>query len=72
MTLIAPTLLICIVFCAALLRLDALFASYGPNPDCIGEYRVNVPRDAVNPGIHLLALRSDAPFKVWCVRIVAR
>jgi hypothetical protein len=42
------------------------------NPDRIGEHLISVPAHAVNPGVHRLALSSDAAFKVWYLRIVAQ
>lgn len=39
------------------------------NRERIGEYRVSIP-EIVTPGVHRLALRSDASFKFWYLRIL--
>ncbi len=44
----------------------------GWNRDRIGEYQVTVPAGIFAPGNQRLELRSDTPFKLWYVRLVAQ
>jgi len=41
------------------------------NPERIGQYQVTVPAGIFAPGDQRLGLRSDAPFKLWYVRVAA-
>ncbi|MEO5740897.1 MAG: glycosyltransferase family 39 protein [Vicinamibacterales bacterium] len=51
-------------------RLDDLVLGW--NPERIGQFEVTIPAGLVTPGTQHLELRSDAPFKVWYVRIAAQ
>ena len=44
----------------------------GWNPARIGQYDVTIPAGSFDPGTQDLELRSETPFKLWYVRIVAQ